>query len=312
MIQAATSLIPIILLVILGAALFQGGFMDSALRRGLDRFTYWVALPSLFIYDLSGTDFGELQAQNLLATLFILIVGSAIVAALVAALFRMKDEHSGVFVQLGFRGNLAFVGLPLIIFASEGVAGGDLLVASALVALAVLVPVNNFIAVLALIVARHKIDRRVWGRFFIKLATNPLILSALIGILIGAMGWTLPTVVGRPFELLGQTAIALALVSLGGALVELEMKGRFALATATGAFKVIFVPLMAYGLALLWGLPPMKTFILMVFAACPSSTASYVLTTQLGGDDAFAAAGILASTILSLLPLALVLIFFTP
>lgn len=310
--QATNSLIPIVLLVALGAALFKRGFMGSELRRGLDRFTYWIALPSLFIHSLSDTDFAQLEAQNLLAVLLIVTVATAIIAAVIVTVFRMRDEHSGVFVQLGFRGNLAFVGLPLIIFASQGVSGGELIVASALVALAVLVPINNFIAVTALLLARHKLTGDVWGRLVAKVVTNPLIISALVGIIIGAMGWTLPVMIDRPFELLGQTAIALALVSLGGSLVELELKEKFGLSMAAGGFKVIAVPLLAFALATAWGLPAFKTFIVLVFAACPSATASYVLTTQLGGDEAFAAAGILASTILSVVSLAVVLILFAP
>lgn len=237
MIEALNSLVPIVLLVVLGAALFRGRFMSSELRSGMDQFTYWVALPSLFIHDLADTDFAQLEAFNLLVVLVLATVSTALLAAVMATVFAMKDEHSGVFVQLGFRGNLAFVGLPLIIFASDGAAGADVLVASALVALAVLVPINNVIAVMALLLARHEIDARVWKRLAVKVVTNPLIISAFLGIAIGALGWRLPVMVDRPFELLGQTAIALALVSLGGSLMEMDTEGNRVRSLASGASK---------------------------------------------------------------------------
>ena len=47
----------------------------------------------------------------------------------------------------------------------------------------------------------------------------------------------------------------------------------------------------------------------MVFAACPTAVASYVLTTQLKGDAGLAAATIVLSTLLSLASLAAVLAF---
>jgi predicted permease len=117
-------------------------------------------------------------------------------------------------------------------------------------------------------------------------------------------------VVDRPFELLGQTALALALVTLGGALIDLEIRGRLGLAFAASAFKVTVAPLITLSLALWWDLPTDHIFVVMIFAACPAATASYILTTQIGGDEAFAAAGIVVSTGLSLISLAMVLWIF--
>lgn len=310
MFQATESLIPIILLVALGAGLYKAGFMDAALRRGLDRFTYWVALPSLFIHSLSNTDFGALQAGDMVLVLAISVIVASLLAAALAFLMGLSRDAFGVFVQLGFRGNMAFVGLPLIIFAVDQPGTSGALVASALIALAALVPLNNLIAVLALYLAQHSLSWRLLRQLSVKVITNPLIASALIGGVLGWMGWRLPVVIDRPFELLGQTAIALALVSLGGALIELGIKGRIGLSVVVSGFKVAVVPLIAFGLAYAWRLPPEQTFVVMVFSACPAATASYILTTQLGGDDSLAAAGIIVSTLLSLISLAVVLALF--
>lgn len=310
MLQATESLIPILLLVALGAGLFRWGFVDSAVRRGLDRFVFWVALPSLFIHRLSATDFRALEAGEMVAVLAIAFVAASLVAAAVAALMGLSKDEFGVFVQVGFRGNMAFVGLPLIIFAVEGTAGSGDLVSASLIVLAALVPLNNFIAIVALIVAQQGLRASMVGHLVWKVISNPLIISAVIGGLLGWFGWPLPVVVERPFELLGQTAIALALVSLGGALIELEIGGRIGLSTVVSVFKVAAVPLIAYPFGLMFGLPAEQMLIVMIFAACPAATVSYILTTQLGGDDGLAAAGIVISTLLSFISLAVVLTLF--
>jgi malate permease and related proteins len=307
--QATESLIPIILLVGLGTLLFKVGFITSEVRGGMDKFTYWIALPSLFIHQLSATDFRGLETGGLLMVLTLSIVATALLATAVAFVLRLDTDQVGVFVQVGFRGNMAFVGLPLIIFSLNGTGDSERLVASALIALAAMVPLNNLLAVMALVMARHGMSWSVFGTLIKKVAFNPLIISAVLGGLLGWFNLALPVVIDRPFELLGQTALALALVSLGGALIELEMRGRLGLATAAGGFKVAAVPLVTYGLALLWGLPADQTFIVMVFAACPAATASYILTTQVGGDDALAAASIVVSTFMSFAALAVVLVF---
>lgn len=310
MLQATESLLPIILLVGLGTLLFKAEFITPEIRQGMDKFTYWIALPSLFIHQLAATDFHGLETGGLLLVLGIATVATAVVAALVALVWGLDSDQNGVFVQVGFRGNMAFVGLPLIIFALGNGVGSDELVASALIALAAMVPLNNLIAVMALVMAQHGLSWSVVGRLSKKVLLNPLIVSAVLGSLLGWFELRLPVMIDRPFELLGQTALALALVSLGGGLIELEMRGRIGLATAAGAFKVTVVPLITYGLAVWWGLPAEQIFIVMVFAACPAATASYILTTQLGGDDALAAATIVISTFLSLPALAVVLIVF--
>ena len=299
------------MLVGLGALLFRAGFINAEIRRGLDWFTYWVALPSLFISSLSGTDFAALQVGDLVAVMALAGLATTVLAILLAAVLRVKRRKFGVFVQAGFRGNMVFVGLPLIIFALEARrSGADEVVAGSLVAVAAMVPLYNLISVLALVIAEHRFDLSVMPKLLAQLVKNPLIVSALVGGGLGWLGWGLPVVVDRPFTLLGQTAVALALVSIGGALVELEIRGHVAQALIAGVFKVTVMPLVTYALCVAFALSPEWTLVAMIFAACPTATASFILTTQLGGDDAFAAACVVVSTGLSLISLAFVLTWF--
>lgn len=310
MLQAAESLVPILLLVILGAGLSRFDFFSSEMRDGLDRFVYWIALPALFIHDLAETDFGELEAGLMVVVLGGGTVAASLLAAIFAWVLRLSADEFGVFVQVAFRGNMAFVGLPVIIFAVGGPAGQPGLVASGLVALAAMVPVTNIIAVLALLLAKQDLSMKFARNVGFGLITNPLILSALAGAGLGWLGWALPEMVGRSFDLLGQTALALALVSLGGALVDLKVAGRIGLSFVAAIFKVTVVPAVTFGLAVALGLGAAQTLVVMIFAACPSATASYILTTQLGGDEALAAASIVVSTFLAFGSLAVVLVVF--
>lgn len=310
MLQAAEALVPIVLLVAIGAALRKGEFIDSQVRRGMDRFTYWVALPALFVHQLSETDFGELVAVELASVLVLAALAGCLVSVLVAALGRLNRDDFGVLVQAGFRGNLAFVGLPLIIFALGGADQSGELVSAALVVLAALVPVYNVISVLALLTAQQSWSLELFPRLGLELLKNPLIISAVLGALLGWLGWRLPVLVARPLDLLGQTALALALVSLGGALIELEVRGQIRLALVAGALKVAVIPVVTYGLCLLLKLPTEYMVVAMIFAACPTASASYILTTQLGGNDALAAACVVVSTVMSLGALTVVLVLF--
>ncbi|MBA2665203.1 MAG: AEC family transporter [Bradymonadaceae bacterium] len=310
MFQAAESLVPIVFLVLLGAALLKTRFISEDVRSGLDRFTYWIALPSLFVHELSSTDFGAMAAGQLVLVLALTVIAGCFLAACVAAILGLSRENFGVFVQAGFRGNLAFVGLPLIIFSLSGAQAADGLVAAALVALAALVPLANTLSVIVLVVSRHCLSFRMVPQLAMRLVKNPLIISAALGGLLGLLGWRLPVFIDRPLQLLGQTALALALISLGGVLVQLELRGRLGLAFAASLLKVVAIPAISYGLCLAFALPADQTFVAMVFAACPTASASFILASQLGGDQALAATCVFMSTILSLGALTGVVLLF--
>ena len=98
MLVAVGALVPLLILMVLGAVLYWRGFVDSAVRRGMDRLTYWVALPSLFVVSLSETNFQELQAGGLVAGLVVGAVLATGLGAVVAALMRLESAKFGVFV----------------------------------------------------------------------------------------------------------------------------------------------------------------------------------------------------------------------
>lgn len=310
MFQALQSLLPIIFLVLLGAGLRWREFLDDHMRAGMDKFIYWVALPCLFIHKLAATDFAQLDFAHLSLAMVVSALVLFLVAIGVAALLRVPGPKFGVFTQASFRGNLAFVGLPLVIFALSGRPGADTLVATALVTIAALIPVGNALSVLALLGAAHSITPKVLPRIGRELVSNPLILSALLGIVLGWMGWRLPVVIDRPVELLGQTAPALALVSLGGALIALEVRRELGLSALAGVLKVALLPAITWGICRALNISEEQTFVALILAACPSATASYILTVQLGGSRALAATCVVVSTVLSVVSLSVVLVAF--
>ncbi|MEX2366538.1 MAG: AEC family transporter [Pseudohongiellaceae bacterium] len=310
MLQAAESLAPIILLIFLGSALSGIGFMDIAMRGAMDRFTYWIALPSLFLQSLANTNIDELQAGNLVLVMALATFAMSVFASAFASFMKLPKESFGVFVQATFRGNLAFVGLPLIIFALNGSETAPQLVSESLLVMAALIPLYNLISIFSLLSAGEKIGFAMLPPMLLQIVKNPLIISALAGSMLGWLNWGLPVIADRPLELLGQTALALALVSLGGALVQLQIRGNIKLSLVASLLKVAVIPLLTYGLTWAVGLGAEQTFIAMILAACPTAAASYVLTTQLGGDHSLAATSIVGSTVLSMITLTMVLLWF--
>jgi predicted permease len=74
---------------------------------------------------------------------------------------------------------------------------------------------------------------------------------------------------------------------------------------AATVIKLVLMPALVLGLALLLGLPPISRDVALLFAALPTATSAYILARQLGGDAELMAALITAQTLLAMLTLPL-------
>ncbi|MDX1682693.1 MAG: AEC family transporter, partial [Phycisphaeraceae bacterium] len=87
--------------------------------------------------------------------------------------------------------------------------------------------------------------------------------------------------------------------SLGGALVALTVGHRWGTSILAGLVKVAATPLIAWAAARALGMDPAMQQIAVIYAACPTAVASYVLVNQIGGDEELAAASVMVSTLMA-------------
>lgn len=326
-VRIAESLLPVTVLVALGVALEYTGFHGEAVRKGMDRLVYWVCLPALIVAKVAESGGLSGEVWRIAAVLALATLSVAALAWAIGQFARFDHEGIGVVTQSALRGNLAFVGLPVILLASGEPRTEQL---GALV-LAPLVLLYNILSVAALVVPQHLADRTnpprdpatttadgpdtpdaaaspnvaaLAPRIARSMVTNPLLIACLIGLVIAAIGRPLPSVVSTSVSLLGKPAATLALISLGGALVVYRIRGNLTRAAVAGVLKLVAVPAITW-LGCGWmGLDGEATLVAMIFASCPTAVASYVLVTQLGGDRGLAASCVALTTLGSLISLA--------
>ncbi len=304
------TLAPVFLIIALGAVLGWRGFISDSLRAGLTRMCYWVGLPCLLFVKIS-------QAKSIDAAAWeiaiIILIGTAVMIAVSLLAARLMHCHAarvGTFVQAGFRGNLAYVGLAIIVllFPPE-------FVASTALAMAPVVVVYNVAAVVALLVSEHRLSAAAIKKIALSVITNPLLISCTAGIvwMFARMhfGLKMPVFIGRTLTNIGQFALPLALMCVGGSLASTSLKGHFSLAIVASVIKVALGPLLGYAAARLLGIGQTETAIAMIMLACPTAVASYILTEQLNGDTSLAAGSIVISTILSAVALSVVIATMT-
>lgn len=286
---------PVFLIVALGFCLRRTFLLDREFLKRLNQLVYYLALPALLFYKIGIADFslsfnGPLILGSILVTVIAFVIGY-----LFARLRNYSPEQQGAFCQGGFRGNLAFVALAIIsnAYGEEGLAIAGIV-------LGFLIPVLNFLAVVALLLPKqqqtHKLGAAFWAY---QLAFNPLLIASFLGIIWSFLGLGFPGVLERSLSILTGMALPLALLSIGGSFSPQQLRVDIVKASLSVSMKVVWLPLMA-GLLLYWfGVRGQELGVGVLIAGAPTAAASYIMAQQLGGDAELSSGIIMLSTLCS-------------
>ncbi len=312
--QIVETLAPILLLLVLGAALARWRFLGREFMTDLNRLVFYLALPSLIFMSVATA---EEPADDTL-TLIGVLAGTTLLTAglgwVVARwILRLPGSVIGTFVQSAFRGNLLFVGLPILAYAlaDRGDAERGTAMATIFLAVTPIMALFNVMSVIVLQSSQHQMGASGMRMMTRSIATNPLIIACVVGLGFMLLGWPVPVFAGRSLEALGGAAVPIALLCIGGSLQSIQLRGNRAGIVAAAVVKVFVGPLIAWGLGRICGIEGTELRILLVLVACPTAAAAYIMARQMGGDESLAAGSIALSTMLSVISLALALALTT-
>lgn len=297
------TLAPVFLIIGLGALLRYLRMMPAELTGGINKLTYWVALPSLLFFESARARVDFLEHADAFWVMFWGMM--ACTAAGYAAAWAIRFKKPGSLAHAAYRGNLAFIGFPVVVYGMNG-SGSDA-VAIAVLMLAAIIPFYNIIAVLMLLGDQHRLGPRALWVMTKQIATNPLVIASAGGLAVAWLELELPLAASRTLEALGKMALPLALIVIGATLEFKVMRGLFAPILAASLIKVAFGPLAGFLLARWLGLTAEETRVAMILLATPTATSSYVMADQLGGDAPMTAGAIVLSTLLSMASLFVVI-----
>jgi malonate transporter and related proteins len=289
--NAATLLIPEASLIIIGILLKKYSNWPGEFWVSAEKLVYFVMFPALLFNSIVKTPL-SLQAAGpaLLVAVGALIFG--IVLAYLSKFFLKPDPirfASGV--QCAFRFN-SYVALAM----AERVGGQPGLALCALV-VGVTVPLCNLAAVYPL--ARH-----AGTNFLAELIKNPLILATCAGLIGNLMGLQLPSPVSLTLTKLGAAALALGLICVGAGLRFSQVKNReLGFTVWVQVVKAFGLPSFAWFASSWMGLGQMEKSVVILYAAMPTASASYILANRMGGDGAYVAYLISISLIISMFSL---------
>lgn len=322
--QIFNSLFPIFAVIALGMILRRNGFLTHEITQGFNRFAYYFALPMFLFYKLGNAPVEAGAIGAYMITLLVATLATAVAAWLVCKPLGIAFGSRGAFIQACFRGNLAFIGYPLIMFAMfdlsvEHKAEID---GAILVAITPILILYNVLSVAVLAIFNKETESDFsWGYVGKNIVSNPLLWASVAGIVFQVAGFTIPTAVERTFTVVGASAFPMALLGIGSQLISIWMPekrsepkmiaGGAALATnlplISSVLKSVLCPLIGWGVGAAFGLTGVELKVILILCGVPTAVSGYVLADQMKGDGDLAASSVVVGTACSLVTLSVLL-----
>jgi predicted permease len=245
--------------------------------------------------EIAGADFSaQFNGTILICTLVPVVVGF-LVSLAAGLLAHVPRSRLGTFMQSSFHGNLGYIGLAVAYY----FLGGDGFVQASIIA-GFLMLLQNFLAVVALQLWSAEKRITLDLPFVVtRVVANPVILSALAGMVFSVSGVTVPLIVDRSLSILSGMALPMALLVIGASLsFELIRLGLLS-AVGAGFIKLVVLPATGYLLYGQFGIAAADFLPGLILLAAPTATLTYVMATEMHGDTELAVASISVNTILS-------------
>jgi predicted permease len=298
------ALTPVFLLIGAGVVAGWRRWVGPAAIRDLSNLVFMLLIPALLFRTMSQVHLGALDWRPLAAYFSAVLPWFAL-----QVLWRGFSPRGVVLALGGTFSNLVMIGIALVQLA-YGQPG--------MVTLLTLIAVHALILLTVAAVTLELADaRRATQAVSLSVARLwPVALSAIrgavihpipvpiaCGLLWGAMGWTLPAVVDRPLQLLGQAFGPLALVLVGVSLAYTPLRGHWREALSVAVAKNVVMPVLVLLSAWLWGLRGLPLTVLVVAAGVPVGANVFLFAQRyrVAQDEVTAATAL--STALALLSL---------
>lgn len=280
-----------------GVALAHAGVLDARSQRTLAEIAFFVASPALMVVTIGAVQI-DAALPNLVAS------GVALAASFVAyaAIARLRWRLDAGSVLIGSLA-ASYVNAGNLGLAIAAYVVGDItvVVPTLLVQMLLVQPV-------ALIVLDRLTGRGAGPVAMLRrMATNPLTIGALAGLVLALTGWELPELVDSPLQLLAGAAIPLMLMSYGAALrvsPPIGRAGHNPEVVTIGVLKLAFMPVVAWLVGTALGLDGTVLLGVVMTAALPTAQNIFLHATRYRTGEDVAREAILVTTLASL-PVAL-------
>jgi len=298
------NLFPVFALLVFGHLLKRFGFTHDVFLKTADKLVYFIFFPALLFWKVGAAAADGIGDPGLYKAALCAVASIYILSSLYIKIFRVPAFQAGSFSQSCYRFN-GYIGMAVVLNAlgDDGTRYFSILIG-------LIVPVINIFAVTTLSwYAEKKVALRRRVMLTVKaLVKNPLLLACLAGMVYSKTIGVFPAFIDNTFQLTSSITLPLALFSIGGALTAGGVKRYFKLSLVACIFKLLLLPAAGYLFLNTFAVSGVSFKVGMIYFALPTSTALYILSSQLSSDTQLASATIALSTILSFISLSVALL----
>ena len=289
---------PLFFLMVIGYAIANNtDLADKYLLKKANSLVFKVFLPCMLFKNIYQSNIREQMQGGLcffaagsLLLLFVLL-------CLIVPKVVKKENQQGVVIQGIFRSNYVIFGVAVV----ENMYGSANTVTAAILS-AVLVPMYNFLAVIALSFFGGKRERD-FKKVLVGILKNPLIIASVLGIIASLLGFKLPKAADTTLNDLAKLATPIAFLILGGDFDFSKVRGNLKIAGGVVAVKMVILPLIFIPMVVAMGYRNSDLLAALLAYQTPVAVSSYIMAQQAGADEQLAGQLVVFSSAVSIFTL---------
>ena len=290
-----STIIPIFVIIILGWMARVYGFIRAEFIEPANRLVFYLAIPAMVFRSISKASIHS-QFDGMVIMLALLAICAVFgIAWILGRNAHLHRSQRGTFIQNSFHGNLGYIGLAVSFY----YLGREGFVRASILAVFMMI-LQNLLGVIALQINsdNNPSQQNRWA-VAVKILANPIILSAMAGILVSVTAVPVPLIFGRCLDILSDLALPLALLIIGASLSFDMLRSRLTAVLFTAMMKLVLLPGIGYILYRICDVVPEAYLPGIILLASPTATVTYVMAKEMKGDSEFAVAAISLHTLLS-------------
>ena len=286
------AILPVIGLIAVGYFAVRSGLFASDQATILNRYVFTIAAPALLFRNTALTEIPDVIPWGLWISYYASMLGClglGMGVSFVLSPTRRLAERVIIGFGSGFS-NTVMLGIPVILTAFGDAAGTPLFL---ILAFHGLIIFSTTTVLLEFATNRATGLRDTLPAVLRSLSGQQVVIALAAGVVWSLLGFGLAEPVDQFLDVLGQSAIPVALVAVGGTLATVEVRRSLGVAGYVSVMKLIVHPLIAFSLAtFVFGLSGLWVAVITVLAAMPTGVFTSVFANRYD-----AATGAASSTI---------------
>lgn len=287
---------PIFLMMVVGYILKKIKMLDEHSTSVINKLVFRVFLPALLFMDLAKQDFISIWDNKFVLFCALSTVASIAIALVMSLLDKDKSDR-GEIIQASYRSAAATLGIAFMTNIYDNVAMVALMIIGS-------VPIYNIVAVLVLSLtapceAGERSVGQIMKRTLRNIATNPIILSIIAGLVWSVCKLPNPPIMDKSITYLGNVASPLALIGLGASFEFKNVKEKLGPLVMVNVNKLLLFCVVFLPVAIWMGFRNDKLVAALIMLGSATTSSSFIMAKNMGHKGIISSSAVMTTTLLS-------------